>query len=935
MNLSSLSSDPNFLGKDHMTLFIGHVEDVNDPKRSGRVKVRCLGHHPKEKTGENSIPTDGLPWSRVILPTTHAQQSRTGGKHGLLPGCMVVGFFADGLDANDPYVFGTINFTAKASDKNNREQVEIEEGRINDDVPGYTKLDVIEPNTGTHTKEELTGGSDDPGDVAHDTPAHDDSTDGECPIEKSAFSTTKEEELKPENPHSQIYNTIIADGQCGNLMNSRAAIADAIKTMLPTGGGRIIEGDKIFDINGNAINLNSIMRKLSQRVSSLLKTSIQTQKAQIQKSINKKIHSTSIFTAASRNPNTAPLADKTMSAQYDIFNSLIDRSLDRLEDLVMESLQNLNNQQRSSKENANLTGEYGTSRTSVILDLEPVEISDSVIMDVSLAFDEKVERSHRESEEVCEPIMRKIESYDQKLTSTFVEDYDCEEDMYDEIDLIVNEIEKDLDDVSDDGGGSGFNLGDVSQYLNMVLDMDFTINPKIFNKSGIAVLDTFTSEGCNPNDLYNTMNGYMGAIAGVSGKNTGGGSESGLSSKRKDDTYKEIGFGGVNGPSNPDKTTYRPISGEPRVLKIKQSTRDSVLKKYPKFTPVDYYETGRRYELRGEVTINGQKTKKSRVLVNNQTDPTENGIYITSTREWRRPRGSDTSKDFKFKKTVVVKSLSEIDGLYYYDGNTGPKLGYDEISFKHLFTSKDFTQDEKDAFNHFVETYPDGKNASVSMISLPSSNQEAAKNFVYGIPNAVVVTNPGKGYFYSSKKPSRNFPSIYVENYTGTPVPVVDPNTGELVTVLINYLSFGNHADPSVAVHPDSSSIGISSEDPNYDVFLVGFYVSNTGVGYDLDTKIKIIDKDREFETALAKPKIKNGRILSVEVINNGTGFKRIPKIKLEDTGRGKGAKLYPIMGLKSKSSDPSVKKLEQNYALSISPATDANLFTTINVSKL
>ena len=175
-------------------------------------------------------------------------------------------------------------------------------------------------------------------------------------------------------------------------------------------------------------------------------------------------------------------------------------------------------------------------------------------------------------------------------------------------------------------------------------------------------------------------------------------------------------------------------------------------------------------------------------------------------------------------------------------------------------------------------------------------------------------------------------PSIFIERYAGTPRPVVDPNSGELVTILINYNSFGrDKANPSTSVIADDSSIGISSEDPNYDVVLSGFYIVNTGIGYGKDTEIHVIDKDRELETALVKPKVRNGRITKIEIINNGTGFKRIPKIVFKNTGGGKGCKLYPIMGLKQKESNPSVKKLKQNVALSISPSpTNANLYTTI-----
>ena len=293
MDLSSLSSDPNSFGKDSFVPFVGQVEDVNDPKRSSRVKVRCLGWHPAEKDPKKEgLSTDDLPWARCAMPVTHAQQMRSGVKHGLLPGSWVIGFFFDGGEANDPVILGTFNFTAKASEENNRQDVEIKDGKIPDDVRGFTKINpIIEgiyPNTGLNTKEEMQGGTDDKGDVAHDSSTLDDSEDGQCPIKKDAFSTTKEEEKSAENPHSQVFPTEIADALCGTLMSARDVIGARIKEKMPSGLERFVDGDDVFDINGNAINLNGIMRVLSGEISSMLKDTIQTQKAFLQKTANKK-----------------------------------------------------------------------------------------------------------------------------------------------------------------------------------------------------------------------------------------------------------------------------------------------------------------------------------------------------------------------------------------------------------------------------------------------------------------------------------------------------------------------------------------------------------------------------------------------------------------------------------------------------------------------
>ena len=42
---------PDFFGKDNFCPFLGQVEDVNDPNRTGRVKVRCIGWHPFNRSG--------------------------------------------------------------------------------------------------------------------------------------------------------------------------------------------------------------------------------------------------------------------------------------------------------------------------------------------------------------------------------------------------------------------------------------------------------------------------------------------------------------------------------------------------------------------------------------------------------------------------------------------------------------------------------------------------------------------------------------------------------------------------------------------------------------------------------------------------------------------------------------------------------------------
>ena len=94
------------MGKDGFIWFVGVVEDREDPKKVGRVKVRCLGYHTKDKV---KLPTDDLPWAHVMNPITSATVSGVGQTPlGVVEGTWVVGFFTDGETAQQPMIIGTL-----------------------------------------------------------------------------------------------------------------------------------------------------------------------------------------------------------------------------------------------------------------------------------------------------------------------------------------------------------------------------------------------------------------------------------------------------------------------------------------------------------------------------------------------------------------------------------------------------------------------------------------------------------------------------------------------------------------------------------------------------------------------------------------------------------------------------------------------------------
>ena len=95
----------DFLGHNGFVWFIGVVEDIQDPLQLGRVRVRINNMHTQDIA---ILPTEKLPWSTPVQSITSAAiQEKGRSPTGLLVGSTVVGFFADGQNAQFPLVIGT------------------------------------------------------------------------------------------------------------------------------------------------------------------------------------------------------------------------------------------------------------------------------------------------------------------------------------------------------------------------------------------------------------------------------------------------------------------------------------------------------------------------------------------------------------------------------------------------------------------------------------------------------------------------------------------------------------------------------------------------------------------------------------------------------------------------------------------------------------
>jgi hypothetical protein len=104
MMLEQTLIDPHFIGRDGFKWFLGLVAKGGSDQynqNGTRARVRILGHHGDE------IADSDLPWAHVLVPLTMGS-----GTHGAMmqghikESSLVVGFFADGDDGQQPIIIG-------------------------------------------------------------------------------------------------------------------------------------------------------------------------------------------------------------------------------------------------------------------------------------------------------------------------------------------------------------------------------------------------------------------------------------------------------------------------------------------------------------------------------------------------------------------------------------------------------------------------------------------------------------------------------------------------------------------------------------------------------------------------------------------------------------------------------------------------------------
>ncbi|QIN96785.1 putative baseplate hub subunit and tail lysozyme [Synechococcus phage S-N03] len=865
----SPASQPYFFGKDKFVPFYGQVENVNDPKRSGRVQVRCVGWHPKEKEGEDGLKTEDLPWAKVGMPTTHAQQSRIGGKHGLLPGTWVWGYFMDGEDAQDPFIVQTFNFTAKASDQDFRQDPQGKKGKLEQSDQAFDKFEVggeQQPNIATRTpSEEGQKGYSNPEDPSGDVTA-DESID-ECSGEASRKSVAAVRRMDLEmkkadqgNAEAQTYEIDIADGLCGTIAHARDDIQKKMKEQFPSEQSRFIYNDAVWNrYTGQFMNLNGIFAQLALEMSSVMKQPMQSMKA-VTEEINRITKGTALL-IPDRDGVITQASDLTTTTISDIMHGIFgSQTIDLLFETMMGMMKGMNNSGDSSDGGSGSGGDDQDSTSGYPGKINPT-----------------TQITNNEARCLTDTILSNIEVI-------------TEQALTDALTKAESDVESDPEGYESGGASEGAGavnsvLSGLSSIMAFPLTQKYSVFTSIFNKAGPMSQDILTKDrGCANERQYKTSMGTMASSMGFGG-GSGGGSGGGGG-----DSSSETGSSGggsrpnETSPGNTDPTTigFGGLPAADPATGVKYvPCEDATLTP----TPDPGYGGG---STGGGSTGGGSTDSDDPFEGGNPDGPNYGGIPNGNV--GITPIDPETGEEIEGPVTVPVNPN---DPTVNKPGSeTGLGTGTETVVHPSAV-------DE----NGQLIT-PTGQGATAIAVSLPASTIVAADNFNKGIPNNVVILAPGVRYFYNNQlTPDRAFPSIYIPGYNGVPTPVVDRVTGELVAIVTEAGAWAaNKPNPKITLIPDDSPSGIVSDDLEYDIRLSGFFIENTGFNYT-NPKIEIVDRDNKENVATAAVVTSDQRIVEVTITKSGSRFLRLPEVIVTDP-TGFGAVLRPIMTVTAKAPD-------------------------------
>ena len=172
--------------------------------------------------------------------------------------------------------------------------------------------------------------------------------------------------------------------------------------------------------------------------------------------------------------------------------------------------------------------------------------------------------------------------------------------------------------------------------------------------------------------IYSTVMGVMNGMPGGGGTgggtgrgSVGDGSDDGSNNMTQLNKIQNIGFGGE--PANaPDREYTDMVCEDAQTYKVKDKCVQTTEQRWQDADYVFQQSVGR---LIGEKRNGGSITKSSRVLLNGQSNRTENGIWITNSGAWNRASDARVPSHFKEGKVIVIENKK-----FRYSSNSYPSV---------------------------------------------------------------------------------------------------------------------------------------------------------------------------------------------------------------------------------------------------------------------
>ena len=310
------------IGADGFSWWIGQIESNKneDPKNSGRYRVRIVGQHLKSG---DATPTSELPWAQVMLPVTtpFSDGGKTGASVGLNLGNWVVGFYVDN-DRQKPIIMGSVGHTAGATKLENVEE---------DPNPGATEKefktyvdDTTNPNiskpmgsdkkrNGDQPADSTTAEDEDltkPGDAGEIAPA----VPGQMPAAFYGLFA----EASVTNPTGNKVCVEIADPTCGSESDLAGGLTKIVGDMLAAtqqSGGNIgsfyvsqINGELNSYIDGGMEYVNKAVRLVKSFVARTKGEIVKLVREGVDQLVELVLYTDAAATDALGNVNTGPVA---------------------------------------------------------------------------------------------------------------------------------------------------------------------------------------------------------------------------------------------------------------------------------------------------------------------------------------------------------------------------------------------------------------------------------------------------------------------------------------------------------------------------------------------------------------------------------------------------------------------------------------------------